>query len=438
MPILVELPTGKRRKKKYTQYARLTAYAKAWEAQEAEYAKPGDAPISKCPHGVMTTLGATTSWYCTVCRPIRTEDTPRPKPYRLDRTHPLRLGLGRFPRSGFLPLSKAFYEDWSDGSDYQVVNTPADHEKEPGDSFTPRMHSAARAGYTNDSGVAVRAAQPGVGFNEETRKQFGIGFAKMLSPWEYERKDAHLFQRRLFNPLVRPELEHPTGPALIDIGASVARSHKSDVREGWKKPRLTPDDILTPFLARRAEEARVAKRKAEGQENLNLYLRDRLSPRWVGDANPTATDKQIEEWREKHWSRSRGAWNPKLFRREPWCSCLACMRYWKSNRSEDWRNDRNNRGTGMRDINSRLGLYDYGTGDLNVARMREICDGLLWPGHILFVLNAGVTVRQPYWPGEDRIPRGHSLTKPREKKISRSGCVCPLCFTAWMPEYRRS
>ena len=91
----------------------------------------------------------------------------------------------------------------------------------------------------------------------------------------------------------------------------------------------------------------------------------------------------------------------------------------------------------MRDINSRLGLYDYGTGDLNVTRMREIWGGLLWPGHILFVLNAGVTVRQHYWPGEDRIPRGDSLTKPSEKKITRSGCVCALCFTAGMPEYRR-
>jgi len=80
----------------------------------------------------------------------------------------------------------------------------------------------------------------------------------------------------------------------------------------------------------------------------------------------------------------------------------------------------------MRDINSRLGLYDYGTGDLNVTRMREICGGLLRPGHILFVLNAGVTVRQHYWPGEDRIPRGHSLTKPSEKTLlggdSRTFC----------------
>jgi hypothetical protein len=423
VPILIR-PIGKRRKKKDTPSARLTAYAEAEQQLLAEYALPPTEPISKCPHGVMVERGTTASWYCTVCRDIRAEDAPRRKPYQVDKGHPLRLGLDRFPRTGFLQLSKAFYEDWSDGSGYEFINTPADHEQAPGDLFTPRMHASAQGGYTNDRGAAVRAARPGIGFNEDTREQLRIGFAKMLAPWEYEREDAHLFQRRLFNPVIRAELQHHTGPALVDIGASAARSHKSDVREGWKKPRIVWDD---PYSF-----------PQDAKENLRLYLRDGLSPRWTGETKPTATDKQIEEWREKHWSRGRGEWNPKLFRREPWCSCPDCTRYWKSNRSKDWRDDRNNRGTGMRDINTRLELYDHGTGRLNVERMRATCDGLLWPGHIRFILGSGVTVRQHHWPGEDRTPRGHSGIDPAAKMITRSGCVCALCSTAGMPEYRCS
>lgn len=325
----------------------------------------------RCPHGCLVatdTEDGREANYCTVCRPLSVSTPPRLKPYPLP---PALRGKGFyvFPRDGVFYLTLR----GTIGRHYY----PGDHEICP---YEPRQRMRtpeAPGGYRRSGrkdGVGILAFPKRAIYDEGDEPEGELegppgSFAALLRPWEFERKDKHLFLRRWFNPIIVPVLEHDTSPLEFAI-APAHRVRWSDLHEG-EEPTIKYDDFK-----RGPNDGRVPEWKT--------------SPWSISVPEESCTDEDIERWRKKYWQTR----TPYVQRsRKPW--------------AEGWRTERK-----MRDLDALLNLYQWGSHNelRNVPQMLAGTRQRYLDAREKEETHCGVNVRQQ--PPRHKTERRYLYTAP--------------------------